>query len=82
MDQITPAQCRAARALIGWSQYDLEAKSRVAQKTIADFEQAKRDPRADTLERLQSALEAGGVEFVPENGGGPGVRLAKKKGKR
>lgn len=75
MDDLTPAQCRAARALLGWGQRELEEKSGAAKKTIADFEAANRSPRADTLARLRKALERGGVDFIPENGGGAGVRL-------
>lgn len=33
-----------------------------------------------TIRALQAALEAAGVQFIPENGGGAGVRLAKPKG--
>jgi len=78
MSDISPEQCRAARGLLNWSQYDLEAKAGVAQKTVADFEQSKREPRADTRQRIRGALEKAGVEFIAENGGGPGVRLAKR----
>lgn len=72
---ISPAQCRAARALLNWSQDQLETTARVARKTIVDFEREARKPYDRTLEALQSALEAAGVEFIEENGGGPGVRL-------
>ena len=82
MDEITPEQCRAARALLGWTQYDLEAKAKITQKTIANFELSKRSPQAETLAKLQATLEKAGVEFIPENGGGAGVRLAKRKAKR
>jgi hypothetical protein len=34
------------------------------------------------MDRLQEALEAGGVEFIDENGGGPGVRLRKRHHKK
>ena len=34
-----------------------------------------------TISRAQKALEAAGVEFIDENGGGPGVRLRKRQGK-
>jgi len=74
--ELTPAQCRAGRALINWSQAQLEAASQVAKKTIADFEREARTPYPRTLTAIRSALEAAGVEFVPENGGGAGVRLA------
>jgi hypothetical protein len=40
-----------------------------------------KDARAATLAVLEQALTAAGVEFIAENGGGPGVRLAKRKGK-
>lgn len=74
---LTPAQCRAARALVNWSQDQLEASAKVARKTIADFEREVRQPYPRTLEALRAALEAAGVEFIPENGGGAGVRLRK-----
>ena len=74
---LTPAQCRAARALIPWTQADLSKASKVATKTIADFETDKRLPYARTLDDVRAALESAGVEFIAENGGGPGVRLRK-----
>ena len=76
--EITPAQCRAARALLNWSQDQLETAAKVARKTIADFEREVRRTYARTLEALRAALEAAGVEFIPENGGGAGVRLRKQ----
>jgi transcriptional regulator with XRE-family HTH domain len=75
------AQCRAARALISWSQGDLAERANVSEKAIWDFEAGKRVPREQTIEKLSAALEKAGVEFIPENGRGPGVRLAKRKGK-
>ncbi|HEX2593600.1 MAG TPA: helix-turn-helix domain-containing protein [Rhizomicrobium sp.] len=79
MDQskmpIQSSQCRAARALLGWSQDDLEVSARVSKKTIADFERNANIPYDKTLREIQFALEAGGVQFIPENGGGAGVRL-------
>ena len=74
---ITSAQCRAARALIGWSQDQLETAAQVARKTIADFEREARQPYGRTLVAIRAALEAAGVEFIAENGGGAGVRLRK-----
>jgi DNA-binding XRE family transcriptional regulator len=72
---ISPAQCRAARALLSWSQADLSAQARIAKKTIADFEREARSPFESTALSLQSCLEAHGVIFIPENGGGAGVRF-------
>jgi transcriptional regulator with XRE-family HTH domain len=60
---------------VNWSQNDLVAASKVAKKTIADFEREARQPYARTLAAIRTALEAAGVEFIEENGGGPGVRL-------
>lgn len=77
---LTPAQCRGARAMLSWSQDELEAAAKVAKKTIADFEREARQPYPRTLEALRAALEAAGVEFIAENGGGPGVRLRKPYG--
>lgn len=72
---LTAAQSRAARGLLGWSQENLARRSKVGRATIADFEAGKRVPYERTLKELQSTLEAAGVVFIPENGGGAGVRL-------
>ncbi|WP_245521660.1 helix-turn-helix transcriptional regulator [Mesorhizobium sp. M4B.F.Ca.ET.214.01.1.1] len=77
---VTAGQLRAARGLIGWSQQDLAEKAEVGRATIADFEAGKRAPYSTTLARLQETLTAAGVEFIPENGGGAGVRLRKGGG--
>ena len=74
---ITPAQCRAARGLLGWAQSDLSAASKTATKTIADFERGAREPYPRTLGDVRGALESAGVLFIETNGGGPGVRLKK-----
>jgi transcriptional regulator with XRE-family HTH domain len=76
---ISPEQCRAARALLDWSQSDLSSASKVATKTLADFERGNRTPYDRTLSDIQAALEAAGVIFVDENGEGPGVRLRKAR---
>lgn len=72
---ILPEQCRAARALLGWSRDDLSSRSAVSMATLADFETCKRKPYDRTLADIRAALEAGGVAFVDQNGMGPGVRL-------
>ena len=76
---ISPAQCRAARSLIGWSQDKLAEASKVAKATIANFEAGKRSPYERTLDDIQSALEGAGVAFINEGDeklGGEGVRRA------
>lgn len=76
---ILPLQSRAARAVLDWSRGELAQRSGVSVAALADFEAGKRQPYDRTLDDIRSALEAAGVEFIPENGGGAGVRL--KKGK-
>ena len=72
---IQPAQSRAARGLLGWSRDELATASGVPSRTVADFELGNTAPRLTTSDRLRDALEAAGVKFIPENGGGLGVRL-------
>ncbi|MFI5012606.1 MAG: helix-turn-helix domain-containing protein [Hyphomicrobiales bacterium] len=77
---ISSAQCRAGRALVKWSRDELAEASRVALRTIVDFERDARMPRSATLDSLARALKTAGVVFVEENGHGPGVRLRLKRG--
>jgi transcriptional regulator with XRE-family HTH domain len=74
---ISPAQSRAARGLVNWSQSRLAEAAKVARATLAEFESGKRTPYDRTLDDIKAALESAGVEFIAENGGGPGVRLRK-----
>jgi transcriptional regulator with XRE-family HTH domain len=69
----TPRQCRAARALLNWSQEDLVRHSSITKKTIADFERGVTQPRSQTLNQIVAAFEAAGIEFL--NGKGRGVRI-------
>jgi transcriptional regulator with XRE-family HTH domain len=72
---ITPGQCRAARALLYWSQPTLAEATGIARETIAHFERGARAPYPRNLATIRAALEAAGIEFIDPNGGGPGVRL-------
>jgi len=74
---ISSQQCRAARALLDWSQQQLADRANVGIVTIRQLEAGVHEPRRATLDVVRRALEAGGVEFIDENGGGPGVRLRK-----
>ncbi len=74
---ITSAQSRAGRALIDWSREQLANASKVALRTVVDFERGAREPREVTKDAIRRALESAGVIFVEENGEGPGVRLRK-----
>ncbi len=72
---MTPAQCRAARALLDWSQQQLAEAAKIGNATIRNFEGGKSVPQSATLEVLLRTFEAAGVEFIPPDGSGAGVRL-------
>lgn len=72
---LTGPLCRAARALVQWSREELAAGSGVGIEVIAALETGRGRPSTEVLGRLQVALEEGGAVFIPENGGGVGVRL-------
>jgi predicted transcriptional regulator len=74
---ITEEQIRMARAALRWGVRDLAREAQVTAATITRIEAGK-PAHASTLKAIQEAFETAGVEFIPENGGGPGVRLAKK----
>jgi transcriptional regulator with XRE-family HTH domain len=82
--RLTSAQLRAARALLRWSAEDLARHSSVGVTTIrrAELTEIETSMTAANDLAIRRALEAAGVEFVDENGGGPGVRLRKRRGKQ
>jgi predicted transcriptional regulator len=79
--KVSIRQIKAARALLAWSQDDLAAAADVSIPTIKRLE-AQDGPlggRNETGFKIRSALEAAGVEFIDENGNGPGVCLRKTR---
>jgi transcriptional regulator with XRE-family HTH domain len=72
---LTPAQSRAARALVNLSQVRLARLANLSETMITNFENGRRMPTVNDLEALRRALEAKGIIFVEENGDGPGVKL-------
>lgn len=74
---LTVAQFRAARGLVGWSQSDLAEEARVSLPTVKRVELETMAVSDDARGKMRKALEAAGVQFIAENGGGPGVRLRK-----
>ncbi|MGE0582767.1 MAG: XRE family transcriptional regulator [Steroidobacteraceae bacterium] len=72
---LTAAQCRAARALLDASLETLSKASAVDVQAIRSFEQMVHEADDEAQHRLRRALEAAGVVFIAENGGGAGVRL-------
>lgn len=71
-----PIQCKMARTALALGVRDLADLAKVSPDTIARLERGE-TLRGRTVEDIQRALEAAGVEFIPENGGGAGVRLRK-----
>ncbi|MEO0682487.1 MAG: helix-turn-helix transcriptional regulator [Pseudomonadota bacterium] len=71
------AQLRMARAALKLSVRELAAICDVSHNTISRIENGA-DARISTMNALQAALEAAGAVFIPENGGGAGVRLRKE----
>jgi transcriptional regulator with XRE-family HTH domain len=82
--KVSIRQIKAARALLAWSQERLAAAAHVSIPTIKRLE-AQDGPlggRNETGSKIRSALESAGVEFLDDNGGGPGVRLRKHPRKK
>jgi transcriptional regulator with XRE-family HTH domain len=75
---LTGTQIRMARAALGWGVRELAAQAGTTPNTISRIEGGG-DALAGTLAKIEAALEAAGVEFIPaggsSTGGGPGVRL-------
>jgi hypothetical protein len=76
--RLTSGQIKAARAFIGWTAADLSRESTVSIRTIrrAELDYTLMTSANDLC--IRRAFEAAGVEFIDENGGGPGVRLRKR----
>jgi transcriptional regulator with XRE-family HTH domain len=76
---ITGAQLRMARGYLRWSAKELADKAGVAESTIKRMEQDEGFPvaRGANIEAVYKTLADAGIIFVPENGGGVGIRLHK-----
>lgn len=73
---ITSKQVKAARLFLDWEQRDLAERAGVSLPTIQRMEKLGMErSQAGNVERVQRALESGGIEFIAENGGGVGLRL-------
>ncbi|MGC5839669.1 helix-turn-helix transcriptional regulator [Mesorhizobium abyssinicae] len=66
-----------ARAALGWGIRELAEVARVATQTITRLEQGDH-LKPKTLQAIRAAFEGAGIEFISQNGGGPGVRLARR----
>jgi transcriptional regulator with XRE-family HTH domain len=81
---LTSAQIRAARSLIRWTADDLATASALSVATVRRAELKEVETSLTTANDLaiRRALETAGIEFIDENGGGPGVRLRKHQRKK
>jgi transcriptional regulator with XRE-family HTH domain len=74
---VTNAQLRMARAALNWTVRDLAEATGLHRNTITNIEVGRYAGDHKTLEIIEAVLRRAGVEFIDENGGGPGVRLRK-----
>jgi hypothetical protein len=81
---LTSPQIRAARGLVRWSAEDLAREAALGLATIRRAEGAENETSMTVANDIavRRALESAGVEFIDENGGGPGVRLRKRHQKK
>jgi len=81
---LASAQIRAARSLIRWTADELAAASALSVATIrrAELKESETALTAANDLAIRRTLESAGVEFIDENGGGPGVRLQKRHQKK
>jgi transcriptional regulator with XRE-family HTH domain len=70
------------RAALNWSVRDLAEAAQIHRNTVTNIETGRYAGDAATLAAIVGALKRAGVEFIDENGGGPGVRLRKRHQKR
>jgi transcriptional regulator with XRE-family HTH domain len=71
-----------ARAALDWSVRDLAEAAQIHRNTVTNIETGRYVGDAATLSAIVGALKRAGVEFIDENGGGPGVRLRKRHQKK
>ncbi len=76
---LTGDQVRMARAALKWTVQELAGQAAVSKNTVVAVEGGG-EAHAATMAAIETALRKGGVEFIDENGGGVGVRLAKRRG--
>ena len=70
---MSPEQCRAARAWLGWSMDDLAKHAAVSNSTIRDFEAGRRFPIPNNLTAMRRALETEGITFIFDGDAGTGI---------
>lgn len=78
---ISPLQCRMARAALAWGIRDLAKAALISHDTVVRFERGE-ELRASTMDSMREAFARNGVVFLTDEGEGQGVRVKKRRGKR
>lgn len=73
---LSPAQCRAARGLLDWTQDDLAERAGLSRSTIRGFERGHHDLHRSSADLIVRTFAAAGVRLIPAGETGPGVCLA------
>lgn len=77
---ITPRQCKAARALLGWTQAKLAQKAGLTVDTVSRFEHGKSDTRGQAMIAMETAIRHAGIKLIPpDEREGEGLRFASVK---
>jgi transcriptional regulator with XRE-family HTH domain len=71
-----------ARAALNWTVRDLAEAAGLHRNTVTNIETGRYAGDVATLAALEAVLKREGVDFIDENGGGPGVRLRKRQRKK
>jgi transcriptional regulator with XRE-family HTH domain len=79
---VTGAQIRMARAALNWTVRDLAEASNLHRNTITNIETGRYAGDQATLTAIAGVLKRAGIEFIDENGGGPGVRFRRRQQKK
>lgn len=74
---VTSAQIRMARAALNWTVRDLAEAAGIHRNTVTNIEVGRYAGDPKTILVIEKVLRRAGVEFIDEDGGGPGVRLRK-----
>jgi DNA-binding transcriptional regulator YiaG len=77
VDEMTPGQCRAARALLDITQSQLARAAGLGLSTVVDFEKERRVVSKEATKAIQIALQRAGIEFT--DGDGEGLRLRRPR---
>jgi transcriptional regulator with XRE-family HTH domain len=76
---VTSAQVRMARAALNWTVRDLAEAAGLHRNTVTNLEIGRYAGDPQTLAIIEQVLTKAGIDFIEENGGGPGVRLRKRQ---